>query len=192
MILKGKRIQLRPLTLQERPRFFSWATRSDATPFWYSQLHGDDIPSYVVFKLEWPNHYFTDSHPEKGRCFAIELEGTIIGEVNYNEIHPVDCSTELDVLIINQKHMGQGFGSEAIRLLTHYLLTDLGVRRCRIEVITSNQRAIRAAEKAGYQATYHYTREGIDWCVMETLADPIPARPVRATKVRRRRNRTLA
>lgn len=174
MYLEGNLIRLRPLTLRERPRFFNWATRSDATQFWYGELYGDDVPSYVVFKLEWPDHYFTDAKPEKGRCFAIEHQGKPIGQINYNEIHRYDRSTELDIIIAKQKHHGHGYGTEAIQLLTHYLFTEMAVRRCRIEVISANPRAIRAYEKAGYQHTYTYIREGIEWHVMETLADPVP------------------
>jgi RimJ/RimL family protein N-acetyltransferase len=174
MYIAGNRIRLRPLTLRERPRFFSWATRSDATPFWYGELYGDDVPSYVVFKLEWPDYYFTGAKPQKGRCFAIEVGGKPIGQINYNEIHRYDRSAELDILIAHHQYQGKGYGTEAIQLLTHYLFTEMAVRRCRIEVISANPRAIRAYEKAGYQHTYTYIRAGIEWHVMETLADPVP------------------
>ncbi len=175
MYLEGNLIRLRPLALRERPRFFNWATKSAATQFWYGELYGDDIPSYVVFKLEWPDYYFTGEKPEKGRCFAIEHQGQPIGQVNYNEIHRYDRSTELDIIIARQEHHGHGYGTEAIQLLTHYLFTQMAVRRCRVEAVPANPRAIRAYEKAGYQRSYTYIRGGIEWHVMETLADPVPA-----------------
>jgi len=176
MKLEGKRITLRPMMLRERSQFFNWATRSDATPFWYGELYGDEVPSYVVFKVEWPDYYFTGSHPQKGRCFVIERERVPIGQINYNSIDAVDHSTELDILIADHKNQGQGLGTEAIRLLTGYLFREMSVRRCRIEVISRNPRAIRAYEKAGYAYTYTYIREGIEWLVMEIMADaPSPS-----------------
>jgi RimJ/RimL family protein N-acetyltransferase len=172
--LEGTLIRLRPLTLKERPRFFGWATRSDATQFWYGERSGDDIPSYVIFKLEWPDYYFTEDHPDKGRSFAIEYQGEAIGQVNYNQIHHSDRSAELDILIAKQQYQGLGYGTEAIKLLTHYLFTVLQVRRCRIEVVSTNPRAKRAYAKAGYLHTYSYEREGIEWHVMEMTPDLWP------------------
>ncbi len=171
MNLAGNQVLLRPMTLRERPKFFQWATRSDATPFWYGELSGDEVPSYVVFRTEWPDYYFTGSQPSKGRCFMIEYQSVPIGQINYNQINQDDLSTELDILIANHQHQGQGLGTEAIQLLTQYLFDHMKVRRCRIEVISQNPRAIRAYEKAGYQHTYAYIREGISWNVMEILAE---------------------
>ncbi|RMG66328.1 MAG: N-acetyltransferase [Bacteroidetes bacterium] len=172
MILEGKHISLRPLTLKERPQFFRWATQSDATPYWYGELYGDDIPSYVVFKLEWPDHYFDGTRPYKGRSFAILLADRAIGQINYNEVSDVDLTTELDILIAKSGDQGQGHGTDAIRTLTRYLFADMGVRRCRIEVVSRNPRAFRAYEKAGFHPTYTYLRQGIEWHVMECLASP--------------------
>lgn len=171
MKLEGKRVTLRPMTLKERFKFFQWATRSDATDYWYGKLLGDDVPSYVVFKTEWPDHYFTEGGLYKGRCFVIEHEGKMIGQINYNEVHKLDLSTELDILIADRKNQGRGLGSEAIRLLQRYLFQQLGLRRLRMEVVSENPRALRAFGKAGFSHTYSYVREGIRWHVMEMLAD---------------------
>ncbi|MDX2287098.1 MAG: GNAT family N-acetyltransferase [Bacteroidia bacterium] len=170
MILHGEHIFLRPMTIRERYLFFRWATRSDAAPFWYGDLYGDEPPSYFAFKADWQDYYFDGSRPEKGRCFAIMLAGKPIGQINYNEIENSDRSTELDILIASALHQGLGYGTEAIRLLTEYLFREMGVRRCRIEVVSRNPRAVRAYEKAGYRHSYSYIREGITWLVMEELA----------------------
>ncbi|MEM9987593.1 MAG: GNAT family protein, partial [Bacteroidota bacterium] len=90
---------------------------------------------------------------------------------NYNQINKDDLSTELDILIADHQNQGHGLGTEAIQLLTQYLFDHMNVRRCRIEVISQNPRAIRAYEKAGYEHTYAYVREGISWNVMEILAE---------------------
>ena len=176
MILKGNLVDLRTMTLRERPLFFRWATRSDATPYWYGELYGDEVPSYVIFKLEWPNYYFDGSQPELGRCFMILREGRPIGQINYNKINNKDKSVELDILIAKQKDLGKGYGTDAIRTLTTYLFRAMDVRRCRIEVLAKNPRAVRAYEKAGFSHSYAYTRENIEWRVMEMMADAFPER----------------
>ncbi|MCD4843515.1 MAG: hypothetical protein K8R25_03405 [Methanosarcinales archaeon] len=40
MILQGDKIVLRPMTVEEIPIFYKWATQSDSTPFWYSEVYG--------------------------------------------------------------------------------------------------------------------------------------------------------
>ena len=171
MLLRGDNVQLRPMTLPERQRFFKWATHSDATPFWYGELYGDEVPSYVVFKHEWPDYYFDGSRPQEGRCFAIVLNGIPIGEINYNVIDQHTHSVDLDVIIGSKENQNKGYGSEAIRLLTAWLFEKMGVSRCHIEVSPHNPRAINAYAKAGYRETDRFERDGIIWVNMEVLQE---------------------
>ena len=163
----GEFVTLRPMHIKERFRFFKWATNSEATPYWYGQRTGDEVPSYIVFKLEWPDHYFTGEKPKKGQCFAIEESGKTIGQVNYNEIDPKSKSTNLDILIPEVKFQNRGFGTDAVRILTQYLFEELDVNKCWAEVNIQNQRAIRTLKKAGF--TYFHTHEwgGATWHIME-------------------------
>lgn len=190
MKLAGKHVHLRPLTLKERPKFFRWATQSDATPFWYGELYGDQIPSYVVFKHEWPDYYFDGSQPQKGRSFAIEVAGELIGQINYNEIHTEDQSVELDILIARSDYHGLGYGSDAIRVLTHYLFSKMGIRRCRIEVVAQNPKAYYAYLKAGFVHRYTYIRENIEWKVLEKL--PQEATPTKASPLANRKTKPVS
>lgn len=168
-MLAGERVQLRPMCLPERKLFFRWATRSDATPWWYGERYGDSVPGYEAFKVDWHDAYFTDGQPEKGRAFKIMYLDEAIGQINYNEIHPADLSTEMDILIAANQHHGLGLGTDAIRTLTRYLFESLHVSRVRVEVIPQNIPAIRAYEKAGYRRIYTYILNGIEWRVLEML-----------------------
>ncbi|MEO1450244.1 MAG: GNAT family N-acetyltransferase [Bacteroidota bacterium] len=170
--LAGERIRLRPLTLNERKLFFKWATHSDATPFWYGDLYGDEVPSYSIFKLEWPDHYFLGNAPHMGRAYGIELNGRLIGEINYNEINEVDYSVSLDVIIAEKTYHNKGYGTEAIVLLTRFLFDQYEIRKSQIEVISKNPRAYRAFEKAGYYHVYTYVRHEIVWHVLECMNKP--------------------
>ncbi|MDX1906312.1 MAG: GNAT family N-acetyltransferase [Bacteroidia bacterium] len=168
--LYGDRIALRPMHKRERYLFYRWATRSDATPWWYGSVYHDEVPSYEAFKMDWADYYFDERYPLKGQCFVIMLGSEKIGQINYNAIHPEDLSAELDIIIAWNTHQNKGYGTDAIRTLTRYLFEHLHLRRCRIEVINLNIRAIRAYEKSGYRHTYTYERQGLIWHVMEVLA----------------------
>ena len=168
MVMVGENITLRPLQLEERIMFFKWATRSDATPYWYGELYHDEVPSYIVFKHEWPDYYFNHDQPQKGRCFAILLQDRPIGQINYNEIHPEDNSTELDIIIAKTEDQNKGFGPEAIRILTHYLFDVMCLNICRAEILHQNPRAISAYKKAGFQSVRKFMRDGLAWEIYET------------------------
>ncbi len=168
-MIEGNRVILRPMVLKERPKFYRWATQSEATQWWYGDLYGDDVPGYEVFKLEWTEDYFTDEFPERGRCFVIVYEGKEVGQINYNEILPADKSTELDILIPSNQFTGQGIGTDAINTLSRWLFANQNVTRIRVEVVRQNIRAQKAYAKAGYQWIYTYILNGIEWHVMERL-----------------------
>lgn len=84
--IPGEIITLLPATPEHKRLCFEWATRSDATPFWYGECYGDIIPDKEAFFGDWQDHYFEEEKTERGRLFLIEAEGELIGMVNYNTL----------------------------------------------------------------------------------------------------------
>jgi RimJ/RimL family protein N-acetyltransferase len=103
MIIQGNKVTLRPMTVEEIPLFFEWATQSDAAPYWYGELSGDQVPTFEEFLKDWKRYYFDGSEPDKGRCFMILIDDTAIGQINYNEIDRKNNSVDLDILIAEDK-----------------------------------------------------------------------------------------
>lgn len=169
MTLKGNAVILRPMTVEEIPLFFKWATQSDATPYWYGELQGDKIPSYEEFLKDWKSHYFDGSAPEKGRCFMILVDNDAIGQVNYNEIDRGDNSVELDIIIADDRHKNKGYGSDALRTLTRYLFREMDVQKCWIDVIKKNPRALKAYKKAGFNIIKTFIDMGIECYRLELI-----------------------
>ena len=169
MILKGNAVILRPMTVEEIPLFFKWATQSDATPYWYGELQGDKIPSYEEFLKDWKSHYFDGSAPEKGRCFMILVDNEAIGQVNYNEVDRGDNSVELDIIIADDRHKNKGHGSDALRTLTRYLFREMDVQKCWIDVIQKNPRALKAYKKAGFKIIKTFIDMGIECYRLELI-----------------------
>lgn len=151
MLLKGKEVSLRPMKEDEIPLFYKWATRSDATPFWYGELYGNEIPTFDKFRKDWKPHYFNDENPELGRCFVILLKDKPIGQINYNSIDLKKKSVEIDVLIADAKNQGKGYGPDAIKTLVKYLIKELKVKEVWVAAIKKNPRAIKAYQKAGFK-----------------------------------------
>lgn len=167
MILQGKKVKLRPMTVEEIPIFYKWATQSDATPFWYGDLRSNEVPTYEQFVEDWRIYYFDGSELEKGRCFAILVDDEAIGQINYNAINREDNSVELDIIIAQDTNKSKGYGSEALQTLSNYLFQEMNVQKCWIEAISDNPRAIAAYEKAGFKITRTFVDNGIECKHME-------------------------
>jgi RimJ/RimL family protein N-acetyltransferase len=149
------------MNIEEIPLFFKWATQSDATPYWYGELQGDEIPTYEEFQEDWKKHYFDGSAPEKGRCFVILVDDEAIGQVNYNKIDRNNNSVELDIIIAEDRHKNKGYGSDALRTLAKSLFQKMNIQICWIGVIRKNPRAIAAYKKAGFRITKAFVDMGI-------------------------------
>lgn len=160
-MLKGKNIELKPMTQAEVHFFFKQAIQS---PFWYGEPYGDPIPTYDKFKEDFKEHYFDGSEPEKGRAFNILLDNRVVGEINYNQINRDDNSVELDVIIYNDDDKGKGYGPDALRTLVSYLFNQMNIELCWIDAVSANKRALKAYAKAGFKVVKKYYEDDIE-CV---------------------------
>jgi diamine N-acetyltransferase len=173
MILQGEKVILKPITVEQIPIFYKWATQSEATYFWYGKLYGNNIPTYEEFIQDWKRYYFEGSQPEKGRCLMIFVGKKAIGEVNYNKINRKNNSVELDIIIAEEIEKNKGYGSDALKTLAKYLFQKMNIKFCWIEVITKNLRAIRAYEKAGFKITKTFVKNKRQWYRMELKRNKI-------------------
>jgi len=84
--------------------------------------------------------------------FVIENRRTkkAIGTCQLHKISAVHRTAELQIRIGEKAHQGQGFGSEAGRLLVEFGFRDLNLHRISLHVFASNQRAVRAYQKCGF------------------------------------------
>lgn len=163
MILKGKRTLVRAITPEEFFLFYTWATQSEATPYWYGERCGTRIPSLQDFRNEWQPYYFDGSQPEKGRSFVIIADGRPIGQINYNEINRICNAVDIDVLIGEDLQKGKGFGSDAIRTLVNHLFQYMQIEHCELKVLAENKRAIQAYLRLGFESALSFVENGIAW-----------------------------
>lgn len=164
MKLRGAKISLEPMTKEEIPQFFYWATKS---PFWYGEYSDEPIPTYEQFRDEWKDHYFDDSQPELGRSFAILFKGRTVGQVNYNEIDRKDQSVDMDIIIYQEEDRGKGYGPDALLTLCDFLFSEMDVKKCKLEVAVNNEKAIKSYKKIGFKKVGTYFSKGIEFFNME-------------------------
>jgi RimJ/RimL family protein N-acetyltransferase len=97
--------------------------------------------------------WFAGLNREPGRMFfAIRKEGVLVGAVQLIDIDPVHRSAELIIRIGEEGHRGQGLGADAVRTAVDFAWRDLNLQRVWLRVFAGNARAIKAYERAGFEA----------------------------------------
>ncbi len=144
--LSGKKVSLRPMKPQEVKLIYKWANNPDVIPYWYKKRM-----SLKQIKEDWKPHYFSDKIPQWGRCFAIQVEGKPLGMINYNKIDKLNKKVEIDIIIGEKKNWNKGYGTDAVKTLINYLFKEFKLNEIWIAPHTTNPRAIRAYEKAGFK-----------------------------------------
>lgn len=134
--LTGQRVVLRPAGIEDRARLGEILGQAEIAMWWGPG--GDD---HVVD--DWLDN-------EDGAVFAIELDGVLIGSIQYGEEDDPDYRHAAIDLFVDATHQNQGLGSDALRTLARYLFDVRGHHRLTIDPATRNERAIRVYRRVGF------------------------------------------
>jgi len=163
VILSGPRISLRNATLGDLARVSTIRREPEVTRRW-GILEEGELEEFL----------------QDEKTFVVEADGEIIGAIQYGEeSEPMYRHASIDIFLTTSRH-GQGFGSEAVRILARYLIEERGHHRLTIDPAADNAAAIRAYEKVGFRPvgvmrSYERGPDGTwhDGLLMELLADEL-------------------
>ncbi|MGZ9159705.1 MAG: GNAT family N-acetyltransferase [Candidatus Limnocylindrales bacterium] len=150
----GPRLRLREVTLADAPAL----DRRDADPTVSGEFNdfGPRARRPVAEQLAQAQRLVSI---ERGRLIVERRgDGTVIGDVSWHATRygPGDTSRALNMgIALYPEARGQGFGSEAQRLLAELLLDRFEVERIEASTDVDNIAEQRALDKAGF------TREGV-------------------------------
>lgn len=141
-VLRGERVVLRPLREDDRPRLREILAEPSVAIWW--DTRGPDVSLDEL--------YAESQDAASGVTpFAIDLDGELIGTIEYYEKSEPDYRHASIDLLVDTAHQNQGFGSEAIRTLAHYLFEVRGHHRLTIDPAVANERAVRAYGRVGFR-----------------------------------------
>jgi RimJ/RimL family protein N-acetyltransferase len=143
----GARVVLRPLVARDLRRLVKWFSDSRVTRF-LGRTSGVSLAD----EERWFREY--ERKPDE-QVFAIEVEGTHVGNVGLHKVDFTDRHAELGILIGEASLWSKGFGTDALRAILRYAFDVLGLREVSLDVLHDNVRAVRAYEKVGF------VREGL-------------------------------
>lgn len=143
-MLKGERVLLRPLRLEDVARQHEF----DQDIGLYAL--DSDLPR--VRTLEQTREFVAGrlrGDPDYA-AFAVEVDGVYIGHCALYHLRDRFGCAELGITIGDRAYWGQGYGRETIRLLLRYAFHDLNVRRVELTTNVKNERAIRCYLACGF------------------------------------------
>jgi RimJ/RimL family protein N-acetyltransferase len=119
----------------------------------------------VIGREEWdrrrrerqkaPHKPFTTSH-----CWEIDTaKGRHIGWILYYDLDEQAGRATIGIGLPEEAMWGQGYGSEAVRLLRDYVFEVMGLAEVRTETWTGNVRMMRVAKKCGFHEIERYPHE---------------------------------
>lgn len=146
------------MQVEEKEDFYQKATSCDATDFWYGPHLNEPLPDKKAFFEDFEEYYFTDFKNSKGRSFHIVEGDANIGQINYNEIK--EDVVDIDIIIYSKDNWSKGYGSSSVKLISAYLEEKFNVESIFIDVHNSNERAMKAYKKAGYDQSEEYVEKG--------------------------------
>jgi aminoglycoside 6'-N-acetyltransferase len=164
--LRGERVLLRPLTVDDVPAVAAIQAESGVASRW-----GKPDEAELRAKA---------AGTDETTAFSIELDGEIVGLIQYHEEEdPMYRHAGIDLFLSGRVH-GQGLGTDAVRTMARHLIRERGHHRLVIDPAADNAAAIRAYEKVGFRRVgimRQYERlPGGDWhdgLLMDLLADEL-------------------
>ncbi len=158
-IIKGKNVALRPMSLRDAGNFCSWLSDTEVSRF----LSCYENPPSLREERKW-----ILSVKRRGSSLYFSLDtffGEHIGLASLVDIDSFHKSAEFYIFIGDKKYLGQGFGTEAARLVLSYGFKKFKLHRVFLSAIAYNIRGIKSYKKVGFQIEGrlrdHIYRDGV-------------------------------
>jgi RimJ/RimL family protein N-acetyltransferase len=152
-MIVGRQVALRPIGRDDLPFLQAWANDVNAQ----GEFNMFGLRRADTMEAEFAEHGYLGH--EHGRLMVIASStGQVVGCVSYHQVSygPNSASRSFNIgVTILADHRGQGYGTEAQRLLADYLFATFPIARVEASTDVSNLREQQALEKAGF------TREGV-------------------------------
>ena len=167
-------VSLRPIAAGDIDALFRWLHDPEVAQFWGEPpADRDEVRGGYLEPNEAPTW-----------CFIIQHAGRDVGLIQYWHAYAdthYRFSASIDIFVGEPDARNRGVGTEAVRTLLAHLFEVTGMHIVTIDPQTTNARAIRAYEKAGFRrdgVLRHHDRmhgEYVDTQYLSILEDEWPA-----------------
>jgi RimJ/RimL family protein N-acetyltransferase len=148
-MIYGKRIRLRGVEKADVPKFHEWINDPDVN---------DGLEVYLPFSMADEEKWLENigGHEQAEKPLAIEIRDgdgwRMIGNCGFFNIEWANRAAEFGIMIGDKSVWNKGYGTEAVELILQHGFETLNLHRVFLRVYSTNPRARRAYEKAGFVA----------------------------------------
>ena len=146
-VIDTGRLRLRPFTLQDVPSLRTWIMEKSIYKYWGKGPGKTDRNPELLF----------EKNPKPVRSFHLGIEekdsGNVIGEIWIYRIENNRMAVPAIRLVPSAQ--GKGYGSEALRAMTHFCFENTELKRLQAEADVRNIASQKILEKCGFR------REGL-------------------------------
>ena len=143
-ILQGPRVTLRAAQADDVDARFALGNTPEI-----QAMFGAD-PKQVRDITREAAQAWVDSQMAEPHGWIIEVAGKLIGSVRIHSVNHADQRAQIAIGILDSQALGQGYGTEAMRLLAAYAFDVMGLHRLGCRVLAFNERATAAYVKVGF------------------------------------------
>jgi len=149
------RITFKSMTSRDLDWWNQWREEPHVKEVWF--IEGYEPADYILEKLRGNGYDYP---------YLIELNHTPIGYIQCSDLtayrqkaeHPKGLGLDeppgtfiIDLFIGEAKFLNQGYGTRIVKLFTQYVFEHFDARKILIDPASTNKRAIRCYEKAGFE-----------------------------------------
>ena len=149
-LFQGEKIRLAAIDPKTMGKTFArWLQNSD-----YARLLDSDPPKLFSAKAseKWLEKKLVKGESDEIMLAIHTLEDDrVIGFIGFDGISWPHGNTWVGIGLGENQYWGQGYGTDAMRVMLRYAFTELNLHRVTLNVFGYNERAIRSYEKAGFQ-----------------------------------------
>ena len=145
MILKGQKVILRPVKMDDAPRFVKWFNDAEVNKFLnLRKVNLIDEKKWVKQKIKNKN--------SGDLFFCIDTkEGVHIGTVALEAIHNLDKRAVFGIMIGEKDYWNNGYGTDAAKVILNYGFKKLKLHRIQLDVYSFNKRAVKVYKRIGFR-----------------------------------------
>jgi [ribosomal protein S5]-alanine N-acetyltransferase len=146
IMLEGSKTILRSLEPDDIPIYHRWYNDQEVN-LWSSAAW----PINTMLSEEEVEERFFVTQRESKRFTILNKNQEPIGTTGFREVNIPARSGVLFIVIGEKEYWGQGYGTDALKLLLDYLFLQWNFHRVSLDTWDGNHRALRAYEKLGFQ-----------------------------------------
>ncbi|MBZ2175416.1 GNAT family N-acetyltransferase [Schnuerera sp. xch1] len=154
MELKGKRVRIAPLKLEDVYAMRNWGTHENPLLFDYN------LPPLTDEELKnW--HYYKTSERNRKYFSIFDEDHRLIGYLGIKSIRKIFKDSVLGI-VFDPNNVNKGYGTEAITTFLDYYFNEMNMRKMYLDVAKFNKRALRCYKKSGFKIINLYLDDFFD------------------------------